>query len=516
MRPMIMRTERRHNSRMAVEGLAYVNLQPDSGGVVLNISEGGLCFHSSTPVEKPTNIRFWFAQRGLRGDGPAGLGDSTQMKSGSRFIEAECELLWTDEDRKIGGLRFTTMSPEGREQIREWIRQREMQSTLGQKPTLATAPTIETRSPKTAFLQAKRAGVSREAAVSGDSSATVAPARLQLGFIGGLLAGLGGSAVLVAAFLLGAHNRELGQSLVRAGQRFGGTLPADAAKAKSVLPDTLDVASLPAATSFAAAKDSSASATKSVAKDEEVPVAVEAPAHSAIKLSAKAPRTPHRSALNSPVPPALESDPNALTRDMPKIESASKPAVQIEPSIETGRGFVAEKFLEVGSFSNRAWIDRTTDKLTRLGFHSAVVPKGSLWKKSYRVLVGPFASDQEAESAHKHLTASGFSPRSFERGRRDFTFRTPLRLNGARVPVGECVVSWESYLPDAIVKIEDYRGIGMTAEGKWVSHGVHYEHDAVVYRVRPDGARTLSELQFSGKGQALVFDKVDQIEAVQR
>ena len=78
------------------------------------------------------------------------------------------------------------------------------------------------------------------------------------------------------------------------------------------------------------------------------------------------------------------------------------------------------------------------------------------------------------------------------------------------------MVSWESYLPDAIVKIEDYRGIGMTAEGKWVSHGVRYEHDAVVYRVSPDGARTLSELQFSGKGQALVFEKVNQIEAVQR
>src|SRR6516165_2898116 len=95
-------TERRQTPRMTVEGLAYVNLEPDNGGIILNISEGGLCFHSTTPVQQTAKVRFWFAQRNHRV--AAGGRLAWTEETGSGFIEAESELAWTDETRIRGGL----------------------------------------------------------------------------------------------------------------------------------------------------------------------------------------------------------------------------------------------------------------------------------------------------------------------------------------------------------------------------------------------------------------------------
>jgi hypothetical protein len=67
------------------------------------------------------------------------------------------------------------------------------------------------------------------------------------------------------------------------------------------------------------------------------------------------------------------------------------------------------------------------------------------------------------------------------------------------------LISWESYTPDAIVKIESYRGVGVNVEGRWVNHGVRYTEDAIAYHTNSDGSRTLVEIRFSGMGRALVF-----------
>jgi len=56
-----MRTERRHGPRMRGNGTAYVNLDPDNGGIILNISEGGLSFESRAPIERTGTIRLWFS-----------------------------------------------------------------------------------------------------------------------------------------------------------------------------------------------------------------------------------------------------------------------------------------------------------------------------------------------------------------------------------------------------------------------------------------------------------------------
>jgi hypothetical protein len=145
--------------------------------------------------------------------------------------------------------------------------------------------------------------------------------------------------------------------------------------------------------------------------------------------------------------------------------------------------------------------------LSQLGFHTTIVQKGSLWKKSFHILVGPYATDQQAEVAHKDLVARGFSPRSFERGTREFRMPLGLKSEGKFIPAGPCIVHWESYMPDAFVRFEDLRGAGVTVEGKWVRREGPGKQDAIVYQRNPDGSRTLLELHFSGKGQDLIFTR---------
>jgi hypothetical protein len=167
----------------------------------------------------------------------------------------------------------------------------------------------------------------------------------------------------------------------------------------------------------------------------------------------------------------------------------------------------SEKYLEVGKFKEKLLADKTTGRLSQLGFPATAVQRNPFWGKSYQVLVGPYGSDGEAEAVHKDLASRGFAPRSYERGKRNFNLPPAMKVGGTRLPVGYCVISWESYIPDAIVKIEDDRGMGVTVEGKWVKRDVRYTENAVAYQKNSDGSRTLVEIRFSGMGQVLVFGK---------
>src|SRR5579864_4418324 len=95
--------ERRQTPRTTLEKHAYVNIDPNNGGIVLNVSDGGLCFHSYDPVPRNGTIRFCFSDNGHR-------------------IEADGTLAWTDETQK-GCLRFAAVPAEARGKIREWMNQ---------------------------------------------------------------------------------------------------------------------------------------------------------------------------------------------------------------------------------------------------------------------------------------------------------------------------------------------------------------------------------------------------------
>ena len=119
------------------------------------------------------------------------------------------------------------------------------------------------------------------------------------------------------------------------------------------------------------------------------------------------------------------------------------------------------------------------------------------------MLVGPYEDEEEATSTHKNLVSYGFKPRPFERGSRDLTFRSGMKLNGTPIPVGEYTVSWESYVSDAVVKFVHDNSTVTTASGRWVKRDVKYDVDAYMYRRNADGSRTLLEIRFAGMRQAL-------------
>ncbi|MGB9335008.1 MAG: PilZ domain-containing protein [Candidatus Acidiferrales bacterium] len=98
-----METDRRHAPRRRLDQLAYIRIGPDNGGLMADLGEGGLGFQTIAAIEREGPLRFWFT-----------------LDAADR-IQATGELAWTDESRKVGGLRFTQISEEALEQIREWM-----------------------------------------------------------------------------------------------------------------------------------------------------------------------------------------------------------------------------------------------------------------------------------------------------------------------------------------------------------------------------------------------------------
>jgi SPOR domain len=190
------------------------------------------------------------------------------------------------------------------------------------------------------------------------------------------------------------------------------------------------------------------------------------------------------------------------------MELAGKPALRIVPSKVDSSGMPSEKFLEVGKFKEKLLADKATDQLTQKGFPAAVVQKTRFLSKSFQVLVGPYGTDTEAEAVHKDLASMGFTPRSYERGKRDLNMPPGMKVGSNHLPDGFCVISWESYIPDAIVKVEDDNGRGVSVEGKWVRQGAKFTQNAIAYQRNRDGSRTLLEIRFAGMNQALVFGTV--------
>src|SRR5438094_9508823 len=98
-----MDQNRRRFLRKVPDDIAFIQIERDEVGKVLNISEGGLSFSSVTPVPRNLPVYFWF---------------SFNLKD---RIEAMGEVTWTDLSRTIGGLRFTQLSQANRELIQKWV-----------------------------------------------------------------------------------------------------------------------------------------------------------------------------------------------------------------------------------------------------------------------------------------------------------------------------------------------------------------------------------------------------------
>src|ERR1700722_14568065 len=139
---MLPKQDRRVNQRTKIERLTYIELPSGDGGIAKDVSEGGLGFYAVSPPETPASfpisIRLW--------------------SSGSfKLVAALVELAWTDATRKSGGLRFTYLPDESREQLRKWHFESNARPAAEEQPHLAhpvRAYGFPPRSGKPAFSNA--------------------------------------------------------------------------------------------------------------------------------------------------------------------------------------------------------------------------------------------------------------------------------------------------------------------------------------------------------------------------
>jgi PilZ domain len=128
--------ERRYSQRNRPKQLIYVDLEPDNGGMMRNVSEEGFSFRAVNPVRPNGNIRFAFAI------------DQT------RRLEGMGELEWAEEDGKLGGLRFTDVSEEFRREIRRWLTKSQPSVGAG-KAFMSAAAVLDTREQSRTDLKAE-------------------------------------------------------------------------------------------------------------------------------------------------------------------------------------------------------------------------------------------------------------------------------------------------------------------------------------------------------------------------
>jgi len=526
--------ERRNTPRTKLNRLAYIHIEPDNGGIVLNVSGDGLAFHSMNAVEPNGTLRF-------------------SLQEQNRRIDVCGKLIWTDEVQKIGGLRFTTLTSEARDQLRDWMSRPEISfeeshSTLG-AAFLRAFPGLGTRDVTRHF-----------GFISSFTAAKVvlkARAQSKLsGFAGGMVTGLLVSMLAASVIYLAySYRHQFGESLIHLGERLAqkNTQPQPAppvSSQPSIAPaiseashSALAAASTPSsATSAPLATTPTVNAQPgqphSTPQEMRPPASVHLPT-SITRIGKSEPLQPLNSAVLKQ-PKQIPSTPNAVpnspvsgaappastlaalrTPELPPVSSPTPAAPSSGPSTTSSfresvdvvhnqsssadLAGALQMFFDLGKFKQQSAAEALSDQVAQLGLRSSIVPRGHLWMSSYQVLVGPYSDAAEEKRINSDLLSHGYNPRPFERGSRDFAFRSRVMVDRTKVPLGDCTISWESYVTEAKVKFTQDRGVVATTAAKWMKRPRKYSNDEYVYNNQSDGSRPLVEIHFAGLDRALVF-----------
>lgn len=154
---------RRHRPRIHLNEAAHLNFLAGNRAVIVDVSEGGLRFKTSSPLTSGDFSQYRFAFSG-----------------GGEML---ADLAWTDESRTTGGLKFRSVSPEVRRQTRVWFEQswRTSRGPGGLEPATVAAFSGTTARPATAiFTEIQSVGQSkRKTAASSFESVGTKPASLE-------------------------------------------------------------------------------------------------------------------------------------------------------------------------------------------------------------------------------------------------------------------------------------------------------------------------------------------------
>jgi hypothetical protein len=125
-----MKPERRCTNRERPEELSYIQFLPEGGGIVVNASEQGLAFHAAAALRQTGPIQLCISPNPMQ------------------QIKLTAEIVWIDETKKSGGVRFTELTAEARNQVLQWLSQ--TSESLGQtkKFTAPSCALVEETAPR--------------------------------------------------------------------------------------------------------------------------------------------------------------------------------------------------------------------------------------------------------------------------------------------------------------------------------------------------------------------------------
>lgn len=126
--------ERRERARQKLRSVAYIDLGPSNGGLVLNLSERGLAFSA--------------AMRLVGDELPA---VSFKLPGSSEVIEAPARIVWMSESQKEAGVEFDELTQQDAQKISDWILgEQGFQARLQDAAILPAAAPTSTAAPQSA------------------------------------------------------------------------------------------------------------------------------------------------------------------------------------------------------------------------------------------------------------------------------------------------------------------------------------------------------------------------------
>ena len=95
--------DRRRQARIQLRTLAYLELDPENGGVIVNISEGGLAFQTAEIITGLVFPRMRF-----------------RLPKSNKWLEVSGRLVWEAKSRTEAGIQFIDLNEDVQQQIRSW------------------------------------------------------------------------------------------------------------------------------------------------------------------------------------------------------------------------------------------------------------------------------------------------------------------------------------------------------------------------------------------------------------
>jgi periplasmic protein TonB len=110
-------SDRRAHPRQRIRSLAYVHLGESNGGIVLNISEGGIAVQAAEALDVDEGR----------------LAMRIEIPRSRKRLEVSGEVMWVGESRKEAGLRFVDLSEEALKRIRSWMAREDSPGTTAEE-----------------------------------------------------------------------------------------------------------------------------------------------------------------------------------------------------------------------------------------------------------------------------------------------------------------------------------------------------------------------------------------------